>query len=153
MSVPATINPQIIEALYCEALVLADEVRTCFTQNIDSTGFGGDEDLAKVARSCEGLRTTTRMMHAVAWLLNQRSYFMGELTEYQLRRHGRLAHEPKGPDASNLQLLDSETIALIEETDRFYSRLLRLDREWRRVRPLEPNALHDLQDRMFRVQG
>jgi regulator of CtrA degradation len=79
-----------VEGLYCEALVLSDEVRAAFdlSGRIEDTGTHED---ARIALSCEALRTTTRMMHAVAWLLNHRAYFMGELSEFQLRRYGRLA--------------------------------------------------------------
>jgi regulator of CtrA degradation len=85
-----TINPRIVEGL-CEALVLSDEVRAAFdlSGRIEDTTSNANE--ARIALSCEALRTTTRMMHAVAWLLNHRAYFMGELSEFQLRRYGRLA--------------------------------------------------------------
>src|ERR1700741_1773286 len=93
MPEPATINPRIIEGLYCEALVLSDEVRQRFALSGRMDDTGQDEDLARIALSCEGLRTTTRMMHAIAWLLNHRAYCMGELSEFQLRRHGKLAQD------------------------------------------------------------
>ena len=80
MSEPVTINPLIIETLYCEALVLSDEVRNAFTLSGRLEGNRNDEDLARVALSSEGLRTTTRMMHAIAWLLNHRAFFMGEIS-------------------------------------------------------------------------
>jgi regulator of CtrA degradation len=60
-----------------------------------------DEDLASVQARCEALRTTTRIMHCLAWLLNRRAWFAGELTEQQLRRHGRLiAHFPASDPAA-----------------------------------------------------
>ncbi|MGH6787472.1 MAG: DUF1465 family protein, partial [Novosphingobium sp.] len=130
MSKPATINPRIVEGLYCEALVLSDEVRAVFdlSGRIDETGQA--EDAARVALSCEALRTTTRMMHGVAWLLNHRAFFAGELSEFQLRRHGQLSDFPQS-DPDRVALLKSETRELIAATERFYSRLLRLDRGWR----------------------
>ena len=148
MSEPANINPHIIEGLYCEALVLADEVRATFALCSRLDAFGSDEDLARVALSCEGLRTTTRIMHAIAWLLNQRSHFMGELSEFQLRRHGKLSHDLKGPDPSNLALLDPDVRDLIGETDRFYARLLRLDQGWRQGTPHLPSAIDTLRSRL-----
>ena len=115
---PASINPQIVESLYCEALVLADEVRAAFSLARRTESAGDDEDLFRIALSCEGLRTTTRMMHALAWLLNQRSFFLGEVTDYQLRRHGKLSRDLKAPDPENLALLPRETRALVAETAR-----------------------------------
>ena len=148
MSEPASINPQIIEGLYCEALVLADEVRAGFAMPGRLESFVTDEDLARVALSCEGLRTTTRIMHAIAWLLNQRSYFTGDVSERQLRRHGKLSHDLKGPDPENLALLDPELCNLIAETDRFYARLLRLEGEWHHAAPLRPSAVETLRQRL-----
>lgn len=148
MSEPASINPRIIEALYCEALVLSDEVRDAFALSGRIDHVGQQEDLARVALSCEGLRTTTRMMHSIAWLLNHRAYFKGELSEFQLRRHGRLSRDPKASDPENLNLLDQPTRDLIAETERFYARLLRLDAEWRDSRRASPTAIERLRDRL-----
>ena len=148
MSEPASINPQIVENLYCEALVLADEVRAAFSLSRRTEPAGDDEDLVRIAMSCEGLRTTTRIMHALAWLLNQRSFFMGEVTENQLRRHGKLSRNLKGPDLDNLALLPPETRELVAETERFYRRLTRLDRDWRQVPTHQPSAIDTLRWRL-----
>lgn len=147
MASPATINPRIVETLYCEALVLSDEVRGAFdlSGRIDSTGLA--ESTARIALSCEALRTTTRMMHALAWLLNHRAYFAGELSEFQLRRRGRLAEFPDA-DAERIDLLAPETRELIGATERFYARLLRLDRGWRERDPDLPSALAQLRRRL-----
>jgi regulator of CtrA degradation len=148
MSQPATINPRIIDALYCEALVLADEVRTSFDRSMHPVKDCDDEDLARIALSCEALRTTTRMMHALAWLLNYRAYFNGELTEFQLLRQGRLAPNYPGADAERLPLLDAETRALIGATERFYARLVRIDRGWRQGGAKAPTAISRLEERL-----
>lgn len=148
MSQPATINPRIIEALYCEALVLSDEVRAAFDMSARPANDREDEDLVRVAISCEALRTTTRMMHALAWLLNYRAYFNGELTEFQLMRHGRLAPDYPEADPGRLALIDPETRALISATERFYERLARIDRGWRQRDPDVPSAISRLRDRL-----
>lgn len=150
MGEPASINPQIVEGLYSEALVLADEVRAAFSLWRRTEPAGDDEDLVRIALSCEGLRTTTRIMYALAWLLNQRSYFLGEVTEFQLRRHSKLSRELRSPDRDNLALLPAETRELIAETERFYRRLMRLDSEWRQATPNPPSALDALRWRMQR---
>ena len=89
MSKPADLNRPIIESLYAEALLLADDVRASFDFAGRIDAVVEDEDLARIALSCEALRTTTRMMHVIAWLLNQRAFFNGEISEFQLRRSGR----------------------------------------------------------------
>jgi regulator of CtrA degradation len=148
MTRPATLNARILEGLYCEALVLAEEVRAAFSLSGRIERAGQDEDLARVALSCVGLRTTTRMMHAIAWLLNHRAYLKGELSEFQLRRYGALACDERGTDSTNFALLDEEVRELVEATEQFYARLLRLDHAWRQREPsVPPGALQRLRQR------
>ncbi|WP_159977513.1 MULTISPECIES: DUF1465 family protein [unclassified Novosphingobium] len=151
MSEPATINPRIVEALYCEALLLSDEVRAAFTlsDKLDSD-YAQDEDLARISLSSEGLRTTTRMMHAIAWLLNHRAYFRGEINEMQLRRNGRLSPDMRLSDSQESALLSPATTRLVDATRRFYERLLRLDQSWRFTELAAPSALQSLRDRIER---
>jgi regulator of CtrA degradation len=61
-----------IDALYTDALLLADEVRTYF----DDTCRSARDALPprpRVLFSCEALKVTTRLMHIVAWLLAARA--------------------------------------------------------------------------------
>lgn len=148
MAQTASINPRIIEGLYCEALVLSDEVRATFDLSGRTDEAAADEDLARVALSCEALRTTTRMMHAIAWLLNHRAYFRGELSEFQLRRHGRLATDFPEADPSRLDLLDPKVRELIRATERFYARLVRLENGWRNRDAQVPSAISSLRERL-----
>jgi regulator of CtrA degradation len=152
MSEPANINPRIIESLYGEALVLSDEVRAAFMLSGRIENAGRDEDLARIALSCEALRTTTRMMHAIAWLLNHRAYFMGELSEFQLRRHGRLTRDAAAADPERMALLEPHVRDLIAASERFYARLMRLDNGWRQRDPEAPSAIATLRERL-RVAG
>ena len=147
MSQTATINPRIIEGLYCEALVLSDEVRAAFDLSGRIDILGLPEDEARVALSCEALRVTTRMMRALAWLLNHRAFLAGELSEFQLRRHGKLADFPLS-EPQRVTLLTPQTRELILVTERFYARLLRLDRGWRERDPTAPSAIAALRERL-----
>ncbi|WCT77084.1 DUF1465 family protein [Novosphingobium humi] len=144
----SNINPRIVEGLYCEALVLSDEVRAAFDLSGRIEETGTQEDAPRIALSCEALRTTTRMMHAVAWLLNHRAYFMGELSEFQLRRYGRLAPDFPAADPERLLLLSPKIRKLIAATEEFYARLLRIDRSWREVAPGAPRAIDQLRARL-----
>jgi len=152
MGQAVTINPRIVEGLYCEALVLSDEVRHAFSLSgrYEEPGGGMAEDRGRIAMSTEGLRTTTRMMHAVAWLLNHRAYFMGELSEFQLRRHGRLSPDMRRSEPDQMALLPPELQLLVDATLRFYDRLLRLDRAWRQVDHAAPSAITRLRERLER---
>ncbi len=151
MPTPATINPRIIEGLYCEALVLSDEVRAHFVRQERRGAEGSDGSDADLALSCEALRTTTRMMHAVAWLLNHRAFFAGELSEFQLRRYGKLVNFPEG-DAERQALLTPGMRELIQATERFHARLKRLDGGWREHETGAPSAIARLRERIA-MQG
>lgn len=148
MTDTASINPRIVEGLYYEALVLSDEARALFDLSGRSDAAAADEDLARLALSCEALRTTTRMMHAIAWLLNHRAHFRGELSEFQLRRHGRLAVDFPEADPARLALLEPDVRALILATERFYARLVRIENGWRRHDPGPRSAIDQLRQRL-----
>jgi regulator of CtrA degradation len=148
MNHTSNINPRIVEGLYCEALVLSDEVRAAFDLSGRIEQTGNDEDNARIALSCEALRTTTRMMHAVAWLLNHRAYFLGELSEFQLRRYGRLAPDFPASDPDRMALLNPQIRELIASTEAFYARLLRIDRAWRESTSGAVRAIDQLRARL-----
>ncbi len=164
------ISPHIVEGLYREALTLSEDVRTAFalsdqleapkrpaprrvsaqTGRGTAAGAANRREQTRLAYSRTGLRTTTRMMHAIAWLLNHRAYFMGEINEMQLRRNGRLAVDLRTtPDCDEAQL--SETVLeLVERTQTFYERLLRLDENWSLSRDAypSPTAIQRLRKRI-----
>lgn len=153
MHTTLAISPRIIEGLFCEGLVLSEEVRALFTLSGRIEETCEDEDLARLALSCEGLRATTRMMHAMAWLLNHRAHFLGELSEFQLRRFGRLTANLPSPDPDALLLLDPQRQQLVAATERFYARLLRLDRSWRDGHRMEPSAIERIRTRLGLNEG
>jgi regulator of CtrA degradation len=69
---------RLIDGLYTDAMLLADEARGYFDE------AGRDErneldPMIRVAFSCESLKVTTRLMHVIAWLLTQRAVDAGEL--------------------------------------------------------------------------
>ena len=119
----------IVEALYTEALVLADEVRAVFAHGTREPEVGEDT-MTRLALSTEGLKTTTRMMHILAWLLNQRAFFSGELTETQVRQHGTLPAD-RPADEKAIEVLEPATRELIAESEQLHRRIARLDDAWR----------------------
>lgn len=129
MSRTTNLSRPIIEALYTEALVLADEVRAVFALGVREPEIGEDATV-RLALSTEGLKTTTRMMHVLAWLLNQRAFFSGELSENQVLRNGTLPPDREA-DPKALAVLEPETCELIGETERLHQRIARLDEAWR----------------------
>lgn len=148
MADPADISPTIVEALYRDALSLADEARAAFDMSGRLDVVGENEELARIALSCEALRTTTRMMHAIAWLLNHRAYFAGELSEFQLRRNGRLPPAQPESDPAQLAMLSLPLRDLVLRTRRFYDRIARLDNAWQDRFTMHPAAVHRLRERL-----
>ena len=146
----ADLNPTIIDALYRESLALADEARIAFDSAYAATP--PTDDAVRAALSVESLRTTTRTMHAIAWLLNQRAYFAGELSELQLDRHGRLPPPQPKPDPAQLAVLPAGLVELVERTQHFYERIQRLDRAWRERTRTQP-SVHILQQQLQRSVG
>ncbi|RYG75678.1 MAG: DUF1465 family protein, partial [Alphaproteobacteria bacterium] len=72
------IHRKLIDSLYIEAMLLADEARGYFDE-IGREERDALEALNRVAFSCESLKVTTRLMHIIAWLLTQRAVDAGEL--------------------------------------------------------------------------
>lgn len=142
------ISPAIIESLYEEALDLAEDTRAAFDLSHPQHGPDRASDDMRVALSCEALRSTTRIMHAMAWLLNQRAFFNGEMTEFQLRRHGRLPPAQPAGDPAQLALFDPELRSLVARSTAFYARVARLDRAWRDHYAMQPSAVERLRGRL-----
>lgn len=145
-----SLSRPIVEALYTEALVLADDVRAVFAAGTREP-LAGEDAFARLALSTEGLKTTTRMMHVLAWLLNQRALFQGELSENQVRLHGALPPD-RGSDEKQLALLEPETQALIADTEKLHQRIARLDEAWRQHFEMASPA-RAFQDRLGRELG
>jgi len=155
MALLPSLNPRIVEALYAEALNLADMVRTRFErlrhEAAQGSGVEEGEDLHRVQISCEALRTTTRVMHCLAWLLNHRAHFAGELTELQLRRHGRLIANFPSSEADVVASLPDDVQFLVHESERLYQRIQRLEDAWRTSSTQGDSAVRRLRDRLARA--
>src|SRR5438105_11529248 len=84
----ARITSRLIDSLYTESMLLADEARSYF----DDAGRDERstlEPFARVGFACESLKVTTRIMHIVAWLLTQRAIESGEIPNREGRRPER----------------------------------------------------------------
>lgn len=145
------ITRQVVDELYVEALVLSDEAREAFNLRIQETE-GPLNDSMKMALSVEGLRTTTRLMNVLAWLLNQRAYLSGELSENQLRRYGELGEERQSDPVQAARLLP-HTRLLIRDSELLYARIARLDRGWRNRPSVTASPVEALQGRLATAFG
>lgn len=143
MSAPTSLNKSVIETLYGEALILADEARGTFDLTQFSASPDGETNALRLALSIEGLRATTRIMHVLAWLLNHRAFFAGEMTLDQLRRHALLPPD-RPSDPENMALLPPHTRAVIDQSERIHAQIVRLDAAERKNTIPPTPAVHQL---------
>jgi regulator of CtrA degradation len=121
-----TMHRRLVDSLYVEAMVLADEARSYFDQ------LGRDERdaleaLTRVAFSCESLKVTTRLMHVIAWLLTQRAVDAGELQLDDARAPGRRLGPAPETDSALLEQMPHQAVAIVRASIDLYRRVARLD--------------------------
>jgi regulator of CtrA degradation len=120
------ITSRLIDALYTEAMLLADEARSYF----DDAGRGERatlEPFARVGFACESLKVTTRIMHIVAWLLTQRAIESGEIATREGRRPERRLGHAQETDPIVIETLPPSAQRLINASADLYARVKRLD--------------------------
>ena len=122
----ARITPRLVDSLYTEAMVLADEARAYF----DDAGREEQKTLepfARVGFACESLKVTTRIMHIVAWLLTQRAIESGEIRRPDGRRPERRLGRASDSDQAVVEQLPANARQLIAASSDLYARIQRLD--------------------------
>jgi regulator of CtrA degradation len=122
----ARITSRLIDSLYTEAMLLADEARSYF-DDVGRNDRSTLEPFARVGFACESLKVTTRIMHIVAWLLTQRAIESGEIGLPDGRRpERRLGHAQDSDQAVVVQLPDAAQ-RLINSSADLYARIKRID--------------------------
>ena len=120
------ITSRLINSLYTEAMLLADEARSYF----DDAGRDDRatlEPFARVGFACESLKVTTRIMHIVAWLLTQRAIESGEIPNRDGRRPERRLGHAQESDPAVIVQLPEQAQRLINSSADLYARVKRLD--------------------------
>jgi regulator of CtrA degradation len=120
------IAPRLIDSLYTESMILADEARAYFDEE------GREERSAlppfvRVGFACESLKVTTRIMHIVAWLLTQRAIESGEIANREGRRPERRLGHAQDTDPLVIATLPPSAQKLIGSSVDLYARVKRLD--------------------------
>jgi regulator of CtrA degradation len=132
------LTTRLLDALYTEAMLLADEVRRCFDRS-QTPGHLSAE--LSVAFSCESLKVTTRLMHCIAWLLNHKAVRAGELSEADAYNDvSDLGHAPAS-DGPLVLRFPLEAQALIAASEDLYYRLQRLNEKMRSTAPAQSEPL------------
>jgi regulator of CtrA degradation len=120
------IHRRLVDSLYVEAMLLADEARAYFDE------IGRDERdaltaLNRVAFSCESLKVTTRLMHIIAWLLTQRAVQSGELSPGEALRPSRRLGDAPETSADVLAAMPAQATTIMLTSIDLYRRVARLD--------------------------
>ncbi|EPR16509.1 hypothetical protein M527_20740 [Sphingobium indicum IP26] len=142
------LHRRLVDGLYVEAMVMADEARAYFDLR-DGGDADVDDPVRRVAFACESLKVTTRLMHIIAWLLSQRAWQRGELNDAEmLEEKYRLGHAAT-TDPSVVGGFPFAARALIDGSQDLYERVARLqDRMARPRAQAEPNPARALMDRL-----
>ncbi|WP_340315518.1 DUF1465 family protein [Rhizorhabdus argentea] len=119
---------RLVNGLYTEAMVLADEARAYF----DHQGRADREaldPLTRVTLSCESLKITTRLMHVLAWLLTERAIELGQMDDEEAAASARRLGDATATDAASAEGLPAAAIVLIDASQDLYARVRRLEAE------------------------
>jgi regulator of CtrA degradation len=119
-------TPKLVDALYVEAMVLADEARSYFDAQGRNDRLSLDP-IDRVGFSCESLKVTTRLMHVIAWLLTQRAVAAGELSRDQAGQAERRLGEAPDTDRDLFQRLPQTAAELVRASEDLYDRVGRID--------------------------
>ena len=120
------ITSRLIDSLYTEAMLLADEARSYF-DDAGRDDRASLEPFARVGFACESLKVTTRIMHIVAWLLTQRAIESGEIATREGRRPERRLGHAQDSDPAVVTQLPQSAQRLINSSADLYARVKRLD--------------------------
>ncbi len=134
---------RVVNGLYIEAMVLADEARAYFDQ-ASHDARDRMPPLVRVTFSCESLKVTTRLMHVVAWLLGKRAMTGNETIRAKSMDLGSAAES----DPDTVNALPEEARRIILATSELYQRVHRLDIGMR-ASPLSVGPARQLQARLM----
>jgi len=116
---------RLVDGLYVETMLLADEARSYF----DASSVSRDalDPIDRVVFSCESLKVTTRLMHVIAWLLTRRAFDAGEIAADTALHSTRRLGAPVESDETAVAKLPGEAQTLVAASIDLYRRVERLD--------------------------
>ena len=120
------LTSRLIDSLYTEAMLLADEARSYF-DDVGRDDRAALVPFARVGFACESLKVTTRIMHIVAWLLTQRAIESGEIPIAGGRRPERKLGHAQDSDPAVVDQLPEAAQRLINASADLYARIKRID--------------------------
>lgn len=137
----ARLHRRLIDSLYVESMVLADEARSYFDRGARIEREALDP-LGRVTFSCESLKVTTRLMHVIAWLLTQRAVDAGELNQRDALDPARRLGDAPLTEPAVLARMPADAAALIEASIDLHRRIARLDDAQAEDQPTDSPVQH-----------
>lgn len=121
-----------IENLYVEAMLLADEAHAAFAAQRDlglEAGGVRRDALLQVSLACESLKTTTRLMHIIAWLLHRRAMIAGDLGAGPDDSAARIG-EPVVADWNVCTRFEEPLRRIVAASERLFERIAAMEAGW-----------------------
>ncbi len=117
-----------VENLYVEAMLIADEAHAAFAAERD-LGQVGHDSLLQIGLACESLKTTTRLMHIIAWLLHRRAMMAGDPGAGPDDSAARIG-EPVAADWTICDRFDAPVQRVIAASERLFERIAQIEAGW-----------------------
>ncbi|NIJ35782.1 regulator of CtrA degradation [Sphingopyxis panaciterrae] len=140
-----------VENLYVEAMLLADEAHAAFAVQRDlgriEAGRTGGNSVQLVSLACESLKTTTRLMHIIAWLLHRRAMIAGDPGAGAGDSAARIG-APVAADWDVCLDFDPATRRIIAASERLFERIAALEAGWD-----EPQAVTPVQQLLAQLEA
>lgn len=144
--VESFLTPKLIDALYTEAMILADEARSYFESGRFDEESHSDSELS-VSFSCESLKVTTRLMHCIAWLLNQKALHGDDLSEGEAWNRDRELGYAAASDGPMVDLFPADAQRIINASEELFQRLQRMSSRLEQQTDEHP-VVHDMLARL-----
>lgn len=148
MAITVPVQRAQVENLYVEAMLLADEAHAAFAAQRDLGRARGDA-LSQISLACESLKTTTRLMHVIAWLLHRRAMFAGDPGAGPHDSASRIG-APVDADWDICTGFDASIRRIISASERLFERIAAIEAGWDtpRVRAPVQQLLAQLEARL-----
>jgi regulator of CtrA degradation len=127
-AIDAPVRRAQVENLYVEAMLLADEAHAAFAAQRDLGSVRGGA-AAQIGLACESLKTTTRLMHIIAWLLHRRAMFAGDPGAGPDDSAARIG-EPVAADWDVCAGFDAPIRRIVAASERLFGRIAALEAGW-----------------------
>ena len=136
MTIGVPVQRAQVENLYVEAMLLADEAHAAFAAQRDLGRVRGDA-LLQISLACESLKTTTRLMHVIAWLLHRRAMFAGDPGAGPQDSAARIG-DPVVADWHVCAGFETSIRRIIAASERLFERIAAIEAGWEAPRARAP---------------